>query len=134
MTASWGGLGVLWNKPIAYIFIRPSRYTYQFVEDQLTLSLCFFDPEYKDISQQCGSRSGREWNKMAELGLTSFITSKGYIGFEEANTIIGCTVRGSVDMEGARILDPSIQEQYYSHGDSHRLYFAEIKEFLVKEE
>ena len=39
MTASWGGIGWLWNKPVAFIFIRPERYTYPLIEknDQLTL-------------------------------------------------------------------------------------------------
>jgi len=46
MTASWGGMGVLWNKPVSYIFIRPTRYTYGFIEKSNTYTLSFFDRKY----------------------------------------------------------------------------------------
>ena len=33
MTASWGGIGWLWNKPVVFVFIRSERYTYEFMEE-----------------------------------------------------------------------------------------------------
>ena len=48
MTASWGGLGFLWNRPVAFVFIRPQRYTFQFAEENSGLTLSFFGEEYRD--------------------------------------------------------------------------------------
>lgn len=69
MTASWGGTGVLWAKPVAFIFIRPERYTYQFIEEGETLTLSFLGEEHKDIHKICGSKSGRDIDKVAATGL-----------------------------------------------------------------
>ena len=71
MTASWGGLGVLWNENVATVYIRPQRYTYSLVEASDRFTLCFFDAEYKKALRPCGSRSGRDIDKLKECGLTS---------------------------------------------------------------
>ena len=60
MTASWGAFGVLWNRPVTFVFIRPSRYTYEFVEREAYYSLSFFGEEFRPALQLCGTRSGRE--------------------------------------------------------------------------
>ena len=70
MTASWGGLGVLWNKSIATIYIRPQRYTFEFVENNSIFNLSFFDKKYKPALNFCGSKSGRDYDKAKETGLT----------------------------------------------------------------
>ena len=45
MTASWGGLGVLWGAPMATCYIRPQRYTREFVDREEYFTLAFFDEE-----------------------------------------------------------------------------------------
>src|SRR5574344_709569 len=69
MTASWGCLGWLWNKPVAVVFIRPERYTYGFVEDNARVTLSFFGQECRKALQICGTKSGRDCDKVAEAGL-----------------------------------------------------------------
>ena len=69
MTASWGGLGFIWRKPVAYIFIRPQRYTYEFVEKTDKLTLSFFGGEMREGLTLCGRTSGREVNKAEKAGL-----------------------------------------------------------------
>ncbi len=63
MTASWGGMGYLWNKPVAFIFVRPERYTYEFIEksDYFTLS---FLGKLRKVYNICGSKSGRDIDKL----------------------------------------------------------------------
>ena len=39
MTANWGGIGFLWNKPVVYVFIRPERYTFDFMEENVAQRL-----------------------------------------------------------------------------------------------
>ena len=70
MTASWGGVGELWGRYVSTIYIRPQRYTLEFVEREDYYSLCFFGPEYRQALNLCGSKSGREVDKDAATGLT----------------------------------------------------------------
>ena len=70
MTASWGGMGVIWNKNVAFVFIRPSRYTKEFVDNTDSFSLSFFGEEYKDKLTYLGRTSGRDENKIEKAGLT----------------------------------------------------------------
>ena len=64
MTASWGGLGELWKKYVSFIFIRPQRYTLEFIEKKDYYSLCFFDKEFKSALSYCGAKSGRDVDKI----------------------------------------------------------------------
>ena len=69
MTASWGGIGIPWNRPVAFLFIRPERYTHEFLEANERLSLSFFTEDYRKALQLCGSKSGRDMNKVEAAGL-----------------------------------------------------------------
>lgn len=89
MTASWGGLGVLWGKNVCYIFIRPSRYTYEFIEKNETFTLNFFDEEWRNALNICGKKSGRDIDKVKETGLTP-VPCNDTVGFEQARIIIEC--------------------------------------------
>ena len=70
MTASWGQLGVLWNKNVLTCYIRPNRYTYEFVENGEFFTVSFLGEEYRKALAFCGSHSGRDCNKITETGLT----------------------------------------------------------------
>ena len=76
MTASWGGLGFMWKKPVAFVVIRPQRHTFRFIEagDELTLS--FFSHEYHKALTVCGTTSGRDTDKVAASGLTPYVTER----------------------------------------------------------
>ena len=86
MTASWGGLGVLWYKSVCFIFVRPSRYTYKFLEENDHFSIGFFNEKYKPILSFCGSKSGRDINKMDEVNLTA-IEDMDTIYFQESRIV-----------------------------------------------
>ena len=70
MTASWGGLGVLWNANVSFAFVRPSRYTFEFLEREKYYTLSFLGLSQRRALQICGSKSGRDTDKVAEAGLT----------------------------------------------------------------
>lgn len=128
MTASWGGLGVLWNKPSAFVFIRPSRYTYGFTEREDTFSLCFFDESYRSALQLCGVRSGRDMDKIKAAGLTPrFDEVAPY--FDEARLTLICRKRYAQDMDPACFADPAVEENY-GGADYHRIYVGEILKVL----
>ena len=90
MTASWGGLGYLWNAPVAFIFIRPHRYTYRFVEANQYFTLSFFDLKYKHILNYCGTHSGKDVDKIKECGLIPVESETGSVYFEQAKLVVEC--------------------------------------------
>jgi flavin reductase (DIM6/NTAB) family NADH-FMN oxidoreductase RutF len=130
MTASWGGLGVLWNKNVCFCFIRPSRYTYEFMEESETFTLSFFEEEYREALKICGSKSGREINKAQVTGLTPFEELPGMVSFNEAKLIIECKKIFFLDVIPENFLTPEIQKNY-SDGDYHRMYIGEISRCLI---
>ena len=127
MTASWGGFGILWNKPVAYIFIRPQRFTYEFVENNEKLSLSFFSEDYRAALNFCGSRSGRDCNKIEEAGLSLIELPSGSPGFREAKIIVHCRKLFFTDLAVGTFIEKSIPLSVYPTNDFHRLYIAEIE-------
>lgn len=88
MTISWGGLGWLWRKPVAFTFVRPSRYTYDFMKKNDVITLSFFEKgKYRDQLNLLGSKSGRDIDKMKDSGLTP-IEIDGQIAFSEATCVM----------------------------------------------
>jgi flavin reductase (DIM6/NTAB) family NADH-FMN oxidoreductase RutF len=131
MTASWGGLGFLWNVPVSYIFIRPQRFTYQFVEASEYFTLCFFEPEYKKILSYCGSRSGKDEDKVKACGLIPEITAHGSVYFEQAKLVLECRKLYHTDIDPSNFTEQSIQRNYPLK-DYHRMYIGKIINCMVK--
>ena len=90
MTASWGGIGWLWNRPVAFVFIRPERYTHDFIEREGRLTLSFYKEEYRSILQFCGTKSGRDVDKVKETGLKPVALESGAMTFEQARLTLDC--------------------------------------------
>ncbi len=124
MTASWGGLGVLWEKKIAVCFIRPTRYTFEFMERSGSYTLSFFAERHRKALAYCGSHSGRDENKIAKAGLTP-VSDKDVVYFKEARLVLVCRKLYSQDIDPKRFLDPAI-ENMYPQKDYHRMYVGEI--------
>jgi flavin reductase (DIM6/NTAB) family NADH-FMN oxidoreductase RutF len=125
MTASWGGFGILWNKPVAFIFIRPQRYTLGFVEQNDFFTLNFFEERWRDALHLCGSKSGREIDKTKAAGL-SVANLQNTIAFNEARLVIECRKLYIDDFKPENFLDKGIVEKHYPKSDFHRLFIAEI--------
>ena len=125
MTASWGGAGVLWNKPVAFCFIRPQRYTYEFVEREEFFTLSFFPDGFRQTLQRCGTKSGRELDKAKECGLTP-IELDGGIAYQEARLILVCKKCYFSDIQPEQFLDPEIDRKNYPGKDYHRMYIGDI--------
>jgi flavin reductase (DIM6/NTAB) family NADH-FMN oxidoreductase RutF len=133
MTASWGGLGVLWNKSIVTIYIRPQRYTYKFVEENPSFNISFFEEQYKPALNVCGSKSGRDLDKVKEAGLTPVITPKGNITFQEAYLTIDCRKLYADDLKSDNFIDKRIIDKTYPTQDFHRFFIGEIVDcFSIK--
>jgi flavin reductase (DIM6/NTAB) family NADH-FMN oxidoreductase RutF len=133
MTASWGGFGIIWNQPMAFIFVRPPRYTYQFLEQYEMFTLSFFGPGYRKALNFCGSRSGRDVDKMAETGLSPVVSEKGNIYFREARLIFECRKIYFQDICPENFLDQKI-ESNYPEKDYHRMYFGKIENCRIEDQ
>ena len=129
MTASWGGLGVLWFKPVSFAFIRPTRYTYEFTEREDAYSLCFFGEEYREALKLCGTVSGRDRDKIAEAGLT-LRYEDGVPYFDEAETVMICRKLAAQDIDPKSFVDSAVDKHY--NNDYHRVYTGEITKVLKR--
>lgn len=126
MTVSWGSLGVLWDRPVAQVVVRPHRYTFEFMEQFPSFTLCSFAAKYRDVLDMLGSTSGRDGDKIKESGLIPQKSSKvGAPAFEQAELVIECKKLYWQDMDPAHFLDPLL-EKNYPRKDYHRIYYAEI--------
>lgn len=131
MTASWGGLGVLWERKVAFCFIRPTRYTYQFVDSSPNFSLCFFEEKHRKALTFCGSHSGRDRDKIREAGLTP-VREGDFVYFAEARLVLACTKLYYQDITPERFLDEKINDMY-PQKDYHRMFVGEIRKCLIPE-
>jgi len=131
MTASWGGLGVLWNKNVATVYIRPQRYTLEFVNNQDYFTLCFFDEKYKHILNYCGAHSGRDVDKIANTGLEPIETEKGNIIFRQARLVFECRKLYTDQFNENYMLDESLSAKIYPQKDFHHIFIAEITDCLI---
>ncbi|KTE91384.1 flavin reductase [Desulfitobacterium hafniense] len=132
MTASWGGFGVLWNKNVAYIFIRPTRYTKEFVDGSTTLSLSFFPGSYKKQLGYLGRVSGRDVEKIKESGLTVLKAGDGTPYFEEANMTLFGKKLYAQELKPECFSVEGLDEKNYPLKDYHTMYVVEIERILVE--
>ena len=128
LSASWGGVGFLWMIPVVFVFIRPERYTREFVDEKGCFTLSFLGEEHKDAHKVCGSKSGRDMDKVAATGLTPYFTELGNPCFEESRLTLECKTLYVTKMDKNSFIDPALYEKWYSAlaGNLHNVYVAEI--------
>jgi flavin reductase (DIM6/NTAB) family NADH-FMN oxidoreductase RutF len=131
MTASWGTLGELWKKKVAFCFVRPTRHTQKFINAADTFTLTFFDEKYREVLDFCGSHSGRDVDKIAKTGLTPIEWEKQAVYFQQARLVLICKKVYMQDFDSALFLDPVIHD-LYPKKDYHRMYVGEIIRCLAK--
>lgn len=134
LTVSWGGIGVLWGKDVAYVFVRKSRHTYAFLEKSESVTLSFLDEKYKENVLYIGTHSGKDEDKVKAAGL-SYTYDPDFDGayIRQATYCFKMKKLYSIELPYEQ-LPIDIQKQYYASLDSHTMYICEIKQFLVTEE
>ncbi len=130
MTVSWGGMGVLWGKNVVTVYVRPQRYTYEFMERGDYFTVAFFgEDRHKDLAL-CGSKSGRDVDKVKACGFTPAYATGDAPYFAEAKLVFVCRKLYFDDIEPAHFLAGDIDEKNYPGKDYHRMYIGEIVEVL----
>ena len=128
MTISWGGLGTLWNKPVATVYVRTSRYTNEFMKDNDYFTVSFYPEEFKKTLGVLGSKSGRDMDKIHESGLTPKEVENG-ITFAEAEVTLVCRKLICQRLEPENMI-PEIAKQFYENEAQHDMYVGEVVAIL----
>ena len=134
MTASWGCLGWLWNRPVAIVYIRPERYTHELIEANDTMNLVFLgnSEEARKAYAFCGAKSGRDFDKAKEVHLTPVATENGCVTFDEARLTLTCRKLYKTQIRPEEMLDKSIEQWYGAKGGLHDVYVVEILDAYKK--
>ncbi|MBR4777699.1 MAG: flavin reductase [Lachnospiraceae bacterium] len=130
MTVSWGGMGTIWGKPVATVYVRTSRYTHEFMDREDYFTVSFFPEEYKKVLGVLGSKSGRDMDKMNESGLTAK-ELKQSVTFDEAEVTLVCKKLFMQRLEPANIIDPN-SAKFYEGDAPHDMYIGEIVDIIRK--
>ena len=131
MTASWGGMGVMWGKDVVYVVIRQSRYTKEFIDREGTFSLSFLGEKHRNMLKYLGSVSGRVEDKMKQAEVeVDYEHGVPYV--DQANLALICRVMSATELKPGEFLDDTIDSQWYSDKDYHTLYIAQITDVLAR--
>ena len=127
MAIGWGSLGIIWKKPVFTVLIRPSRYTYSFLEESGEFTVNIVAPGREEIVKYCGTVSGREVNKFEAKQLTAIPSSQVKTPIiKEAFLHFECKIIYKSDLVPSALVKPILQEIYAGSSDYHRIYFAEV--------
>ena len=124
MTIGWGSLGTLWSKPVCNVYVKPIRYTYDFLEQYDYFTITFFDEEYKNDLMLLGTKSGRDGDKVALTSLTPVFDEYG-VSFKEAVCTIVCKKIYYQDLD-VSVMGKDIIDKYYVSEEPHRMYIGEV--------
>lgn len=131
MTASWGSVGVLWGKNVAFIFIRDSRYTKELIDKSDSFSVTFFDSTYKSTLNFLGKVSGRNEDKLAEARL-HVAHHMGIPFIDEGNFVVTCKKLSATRITEDSFIAGDLKEKWYADGDMHTMYVGEIMDILAR--
>lgn len=131
MTIGWCQLGRTWRMPTCTVLVRPERYTYQFMEEQDYFTVSLMDTSYNPVIADCGKRSGRDADKIAENGLTLCYGAGDAPYFAQAELVFVCKKIYYTDLTRETMLDPRVSKFYEGDG-LHRVYTGEVVEAYQK--
>ena len=124
MTISWGGLGTIWGKPVATVYVRKSRYTHEFMDDNEYFTISFYPEEYKKTLGVLGSKSGRDMDKMKDSGL-SVMKAGDSVSFKEAEVTLVCRKMFKQELSVANMPE-DVAKAMYEGQAPHDMYIGEV--------
>lgn len=131
MTASWGGFGILWNREVCFLFVRPQRHTHKLLAEQESFSVAVLPSDKKDAHKVCGKLSGRDVDKIKETGLTE-ITLDGVCTLAEAELVFKVKKLYEDHLKKSCFLEEALLKNYPTD-DFHTVYVCEIEKVYIKE-
>lgn len=128
MTISWGGLGTLWGRPVATVYVKPIRYTHEFMEESEYFTVSFYPEEYRKALGLLGSRSGRDGDKVKASGLTPVALEKA-VTFSQARATLLCKKIYRQDLDLAA-MPGEVAESVYKTEAPHTMYIGEVVDVI----
>ncbi len=125
MTCSWGGIGIMWNSSVMTVYVRTSRYTFEYMEKNNFFSISVFPEEYRKALAFCGSHSGRDVDKIKETGLTP-VTLDGVPAFAEAKRVFVCEKLYAQMLNTDSFVRKDLLQDYYAKDPMHKMYLGKI--------
>ena len=136
MDASSGGVGIKFNKPVTWCFLRANRYTLEMIKETGSYTMCYFSEQYKGDIMPFGTKSGRNTDKMAQTKLTPMVTPGGAPAYEEAKIIIECKLIAAPTVSKDEFYTQEgkdfLQGGYDEAKDWHKLVYGEITNIYIK--
>lgn len=128
MTISWGSMGIMWNRPFVQVVVRPTRYTFEFMNRYDSFTVSAFGESHRDALNLLGSQSGRDGDKLTASGLTPVASQRvASPGFAEAELVLECRKLFWQDIDHTHFMDAAL-EKHYPKKDYHRMFFGEVVE------
>ncbi len=131
MTASWAGFGMFWSRNTITVYIRESRYTRKFFNENDLFTVSFYDRAYRRALETCGQLHGNECDKTKESGLTPYFTDDT-AAFEEASLVFICRKLFHADITRETADAANVFDSIYREPDLHRMYIGEVIKVLKK--
>ena len=128
MTIAWGGLGTLWGKPVATVYVRHTRYTHAFMERGDFFTVSFYPESARKALALLGKLSGRDCDKVAASGLTPVFLEHG-VTFREARATLVCKKIYRQDLDPAAMPE-DVRARYYNNDETHTMYVGEVIDIL----
>lgn len=139
MTIAWGHIGALWERgthtnrlPTTVVYVRPSRYTKEFMDREPMFTLSLFEGEKKKALGYIGSHSGRDGDKLASAGLEP-IYADGTVYFRDAKFVLICRKLYSAPLQEEGFVDRGLIDFNYPMRDFHQMYIGEIVKVLTEQ-
>lgn len=130
MTVSWGGLGTLWSRPVATVYVKPIRYTHQFLDENEYFTVSFYGEECKKALGVLGTLSGKDTNKVEMVNFHPVQLEKG-MTFKEAEMTLVCRKLYRQDLD-KNLMSEEVVEHYYSTEAEHTMYIGEVVEIIQR--
>lgn len=132
MTVGWSQIGVLWGVPVCTVYVRPERYTYAFTEESDYFTVSVLPEKFRKTMAICGTKSGRDMDKIAECGLTLCYGEGDAPYFAESELVLVCKKLYAQDMDASCVTEEATVSPYYKTGGWHRTYVGKIVEAYMK--
>ncbi len=134
MTIAWASIGIIWDRPVITVLLRPSRFSCGLIEKtgEFTISIPI-GMDFGDELLLCGQTSGENIDKFLECGLTAMKskTLETYI-VGDCELHLDCRVLMKNKIERDSI-PGKIKDDHYKSGNFHNLYYAEIVSAYILE-
>ena len=135
MTIMFGAVGMIWSKEAYFTFVKPERYTFEFIKKNNYFTVSYFPKEYNKIHKVFGFKSGRDIDKVKETGITPEFIENG-ITFKEANEIYICKKiymkQMDKDFEPDDVVAKYNDPKDIIFGECHYAVIGEIEKHIVR--